>query len=42
MAMIQQSLTYYICRRLQSAKWQHLQFELSGATVKVHQALQYL
>lgn len=35
MAMIQESLTYYICRRLQTAKWQHLHFELSGATVKV-------
>ncbi|CAL8471458.1 g11000 [Coccomyxa elongata] len=34
MAMIQESLTYYICRRLQTAKWQHLHFELSGATVK--------
>jgi hypothetical protein len=35
MAMIQESLTYYICRRLQTSAWQHLHFELSGATVKV-------
>lgn len=35
MAMIQHSLTYYICCRLHSSTWQHLHFELSGATVEV-------
>ena len=34
-ASIQESLTYYICQRLQTARWQHVHFELSGATVQV-------
>ena len=35
MALIQQSLAFYICRRLNSEKWQHIQWELSGANVEV-------
>ena len=35
MALIQQSLAFYICRRLESEKWQHIQWELSGANVQV-------
>ena len=34
-ASIQESLTFYICQRLQTARWQHVHFELSGATVQV-------
>ena len=33
MAEIERSLEFYICQRLQ--KWQHLEFELSGAQVQV-------
>lgn len=32
---VQGSLQYYICQRLISYKFQHLQMELSGSTVKV-------
>ncbi len=35
MALIQQSLAFYICRRLESERWQHVQWELSGANVQV-------
>lgn len=35
MAEVQQSLAYYISSRLLSPQFQHLQFELSGADVKV-------
>lgn len=35
MALIQQSLAFYICRRLDSPKYQHIQWELSGANVQV-------
>ena len=35
MALIQQSLAFYICRRLNSEKWQNVQWELSGANVEV-------
>ncbi|CAL5224335.1 g7007 [Coccomyxa viridis] len=34
MALIQQSLAFYICRRLESERWQHVQWELSGANVQ--------
>ena len=35
MALIHQSLAFYICRRLNSEKWQNVQWELSGANVEV-------
>lgn len=35
MALIQQSLAFYICRSLDSERWQHIQWELSGANVQV-------
>ena len=35
MALIQQSLAFYICRRLDSPKWQNIQWELSGTNVQV-------
>ena len=38
MALIQQSLAFYICRRLTSEKWQNVQWELSGANVEVFSA----
>ncbi len=41
MALIQQSLAFYICRRLNSAKWQNVQWELSGANVQVSSYAQY-
>eukprot|EP00884_Botryococcus_braunii_P004369 jgi/Botrbrau1/13933/Bobra.0193s0001.1 len=34
MAEVQQSLAYYIAQRVTSPRYQHLQFELSGANVK--------
>ena len=39
MALIQQSLAFYICRRLESERWQHVQWELSGANVQVDSLL---
>ena len=35
MALIQQSLAFYICRRLDLERWQQVQWELSGANVQV-------
>lgn len=35
MVEVQQSLAYYIAQRVTSPRYQHLQFELSGADVKV-------
>lgn len=32
------ALAYYACNRLQAAKYRHLRFELSGATVQVRGA----
>ena len=34
MALVQRSLTYYICQRLQAHRFAGLHFELSGATVQ--------
>ena len=42
MALVQQSLTYYICQRLQTHRFAGLHFELSGATVQVGAACLHL
>ena len=34
MALVQASLTYYICQRLQAPRHARVHFELSGATVQ--------